>query len=111
MNAGIKKLIFGTSAPLQIGADRSGSDRRTWANENLYLGGETDTSGIHRVIEWLDAKAVARHEKLPPGVIVDDEGEHSLEPIEQSVPPARVTQQKRLGVACPAPIGVAELLP
>src|SRR4029077_16631322 len=78
MNARIKKLIFGTSAPLQIGADRSGRDRRTWANENLYFGGDTDTFGIQCVIEWLDPKAVARHEKLLPGVIVDDEGEHSL---------------------------------
>ncbi len=66
------------------------------AGENFDLRSEMKTLCVERVIERLDAKAIARHEKFSARMIIDGEGEHSLEPIEQSAPPARVSQQKRL---------------
>src|SRR4051812_7004330 len=103
----VKKISFGGGAPLEITG--KGSPVRTapsWSDEQLHLRTGAKAFGVHHIIERLYAETIARQKQFAAAGVVNREGEHALEMVDDLITPPRKSLQQRLSVARALPIHV-----
>ncbi len=101
LDALVERRGFGRVLEGDVVAERVGVDRvvAAGARQGLLLAGEPHRAAVSGPVQRLDAERVACGEDEAGAVVVDDEGEHAAQAVDDVGPPVAVAGQDDLGVA------------